>query len=275
MLLKKLYKTRHWLKSNLKEQSYIKEIRAIGHPTLTAVLETFLQVKTSDFDQEDFKIFSTIKKYRNYLETNTSTIDYSVFGIKDRTVNEIYRSASSPEIWSRFHYLLAKNLGVKNYLEIGTNLGISGSYIISALSKQPDFKFLTMEGIEGLSDLAETQFKTLTQPENFEIIRGLYDQTFPELIQKDLNFDVCFIDGNHHYEPTLQYFEKLKEKTAEVAVFIFDDIYWNDEMVKVWEVIKKDKATTFALDLFKMGIIILDQKENRHKTDFNFFLTKI
>lgn len=275
MLKKKILKTKHFLESKILESFYTKEIQKINHPELSAVLSTFFQIKKNQFQPEDRAVFEKLQSYRNFLQHNTGKIDYSLFNAPERQISEIYESASSPEIWSRFHYALAKNLKAKNYLEIGTNLGVSGSYILSALSQHENFKFVTMEGIEELSDLAEKQFSTLASPQNFKILRGLYDQSFPELMKMDLNFDVLFIDGNHHYDPTLSYFEQLKSKIEDVAVFVFDDIYWNPEMIKVWKKIKEDKETTFALDLFKMGIIIVDKNESRKKTDFKFYLTSI
>ena len=275
MIEKKILKAKHFLESKLLETAYTKEIKNINHPVLSAVLDTILQIKNEEFSLEDLAAFESLQSYRNFLKNNTEFIDYSLFNAPKRQISEIYQSASSPEIWSRFHYMLAKKLNAKNYLEIGTNLGVSGSYILSALSKQANFRFVTMEGIDGLSDMAEEQFTSITDPQNFKIFRGLYDQSFPELMKMDLNFDVLFIDGNHHYDPTLSYFQQLKSKIGDVAVFVFDDIYWNPEMIKVWKKIKEDPITTFALDLFKMGILIVDKKENRKKTDFKFYLTAI
>ncbi|MFV0305457.1 MAG: class I SAM-dependent methyltransferase [Moheibacter sp.] len=272
--MKKFIKLKHYLKSKLYFYSYKKEIERIGNNTLSVVFSTIQQVKNNQYSEKDLSIFSNLNSYRKYLKENEQLIDYSIFNSKSRVVKEIYQSASSPEIWSRFHYLLTKNFNTKNYLEIGTNLGVSGSYILSALKEVDDSKFITMEGVPALCKLADKQFQTITDTSKFEVICGLYEDTFPELEKKPLQFDVFFIDGNHHYEPTLQYFRSLKTKAKSKAIFIFDDIYWTSEMTKVWNEIKEDTDINFALDLYKMGIVIIDKNEMNRNTKFNLFLTR-
>lgn len=274
MYLKKLFKAQHYLQSKQNRNKYINLVQKINHPTLSEIFKTINQIENSDFDVEDQAVFEKLQSYRNCLKENNQSIDYSIFGIENRIVSEIYKSASSSEMWSRFHYLLTKNLNAKNYLEIGTNLGVSGSYILSGLLKNTDFQFITMEGIDELSDIAQAQFETVAMPENFKILRGLYNKTFPELLNIDLKFDILFIDGNHHYEPTLHYFEKLKQKAADISVFLFDDIYWNKEMKDAWYVIKQDNSVSYTLDLFKMGIVLIDRTKEIKTVHTKYFLTR-
>lgn len=274
MYLKKIYKVQHYLDSKLNQHKYSNLVKKINHPTLSLLFKTITQIKNSEFNYEDKIVFEKLKAYRKALHENNQTIDYSIFGIENRIVSEIYQSASSSELWSRFHYLLTKNLKAKYYLEIGTNLGVSGSYILSALKKQEDVMFITMEGVNRLSDIAQKQFEKILKPEKFRILRGLYENTFPELLNTDIQFDILFIDGNHHYEPTLQYFEELKEKTATVSVFVFDDIYWNEEMKDAWNVIKKDHSVNYTVDLFKMGIVIIDKHNTDKPIHTKYFLTR-
>ena len=49
------------------------------------------------------------------------------------TVAEVAGRAASPEIWTKFFYRLSQASSIKNILEIGTNLGISGQYFVKAL----------------------------------------------------------------------------------------------------------------------------------------------
>ena len=271
---RKILKLNHLIHSELFQKQQKDKIQKINHPQLSAVWETLEQLKNENFTSEDKAVFQNLEVFRHELKNNQAEIDYSVFGQPSRKVSEIYNTAASPEIWSRFHYLLAKNLRAKTYLEVGTNLGVSGSYILSALSQYKDSKFITMEGLNQLSNIAENQFQKIVEPHQFQILRGMYGQTFPELMELPVLFDLLFIDGNHKYGPTLNYFQQLKNKIAKTAVFVFDDIYVGSEMQAVWKKIKADPEVNFTVDLYKLGIVVIDRNENAKGEDFRYFLSR-
>lgn len=272
----KFLRAKHIIDCFLNKKNRLNSIRKINNATLTTVIETIIQVQNNEFTEEDKQVFQNLHRFRNELSKSNEIIDYKVFNIPDtRTVHEIFRSAASSEIWCQYHYLMAKNLGVRNYLEIGTNLGVSGSYILSALKNRPGSNFITMEGVPKLCAIARNQFRKIASDGRFQIFEGLYQDTFPKVLDLPFEFEICFIDGNHKLEPTLHYFSKLKEKTTRPCVFLFDDIYWSSEMIEAWKRIVIDPDVNFALDLFKMGIVIIDKNEKRKNLIFNFYLDKI
>jgi hypothetical protein len=73
---------------------------------------------------------------------------------------------------------------------------------------------------------------------------------------------MAYIDGNHQYIPTMQYFRDLLKKSDENSFFIFDDIHWSAEMEKAWDEIKQDPAVTLTIDLFYIGLVFF-RKENK------------
>jgi len=272
----KFLKTGHILNSSLNRKNQLDSIRKINNHTLNMVIDTMLQVQKNDFSEEDKWVFQNLNKFRNELSQSNEIIDYKIFNSDETAVvHNIFKRAASPEIWCKYLYLLAKNLDAKNYLEIGTNLGVSGSYILSALNKHPDSHFITMEGVPKLCSIAENQFHKVGSSDQFQVFQGLYQDTFPKVLELPFDFEVCFIDGNHKLEPTLHYFNKLKEKTTNPCVFLFDDIYWSNEMIEAWKMIKNDSDINFALDLFKMGIVIIDKNEKHKNLTFNYYLDKI
>lgn len=271
----KLLKLEHLISASLNHQKNWTYVKSSGNVSLKIVTDSILQVKNSKYSSDDEAVFSEMKKYRQFLANNNESIDYSIFNIDDiGIVHDILKRAASPEIWCKYLYLLTKNSHAKNYLEIGTNLGVSGSYILSALKNVTDSRFVTMEGTPKLCELATTQFETIASEEQFTVIQGLYKNTFPKMLEMPLHFDMSFIDGNHKFEPTLYYFTELKKKSNRPAIFIFDDIYLNSEMIKLWEVVKKDSDISFAIDLYKVGIVIIDSEEKQRNTDLKFFLAR-
>lgn len=273
-MLKKVQKYIDLAQSVINQKNSISELKSYNNPTLNKVLDTIFQVKNSNFGDEDLAVFEQNKSYKNELSKNNQVITYEIFNSDlKRTVQEISSIAASPEIWGKFHYFIAKNLSAKNYLEIGTNLGISGSYILSALKKNPESNFVTMEGLESLCEISRKQFLKISDEKNFQIIQGLYENTFDQVLDLPFDFDVIFIDGNHQKDPTLHYFNSLKSKINSPAVIVFDDINWNVGMQEAWEIIRNERDVSYALDLYKLGIVIIDKNDKNKSVNKKLFLT--
>ncbi|RZJ26522.1 MAG: class I SAM-dependent methyltransferase, partial [Flavobacterium sp.] len=132
-------------------------------------------------------------------------------------------------------------------------------YILSAIKSRTGSKLTTMEGLPQLCRIAGANFEKISGPDSFEIIQGLYDETFPKLMKRTEVYDVVFIDGNHKKKPTLDYFNLLKTKTSDKAVFVFDDINWDKEMKEAWRIIQADTDINFSIDLYKLGIVLIDK----------------
>ena len=45
------------------------------------------------------------------------------------------------------------------------------------------------------------------------------------------------------------------QNATENSVFIFDDIYWSDEMMQAWNEIQANGKVTVTIDLFFMGLV--------------------
>ncbi|NJO70179.1 MAG: class I SAM-dependent methyltransferase [Bacteroidetes bacterium] len=100
---------------------------------------------------------------------------------------------------------------------------------------------------------------------NVQVIQGNFDDELPALLKRLGKADFVFIDGNHKKEFTLKYFEELLGYSHNETVIIFDDINWSPGMMDAWEEIKSHPRSRVCLDLFRLGIVLLDpklQKEN-------------
>ena len=85
--------------------------------------------------------FLKLNQFRLDLITDKRKISFEEIGNKSiMTVAEVAGRAASPEIWTQFFYRLSKASSIKNILEIGTNLGISGQYFIKALEGKKTHK---------------------------------------------------------------------------------------------------------------------------------------
>ena len=266
MVLSKIKKHFSLVYIRFKEKSTLKKMIAEHDECLNDIVSSFIQLKSGQHDSEDILVFNRCEEYRKSLLNNTTTISYDIFGLnKSMAVNEICKQASSKTVWAQFLYLITKKNKSPHVLEIGTNLGISGSYMLEGLTHKNDSNFITMEGVPQLCEISNNQFSKISESKKYKIIQGLYQKTFPDLLKKNIRFNIFFIDGNHKKDSTIQYFNNLKSKLYLPAIFIFDDINWSYEMTQAWSIISSDLDVSYSIDMFKMGIVVINKNKNQLK----------
>ena len=140
MLYNKLLKIRHFFSSKVLQTSNISKLIKYGvegNLIAQAFLKTLKKENTPDEDQ----LFKKLNQFRSDLLTDNRKISFEEIGTSvELTVAQVARRAASPEIWTRFFYQLCKPNSIKNILEIGTNLGVSGQYFIKALENKKNTK---------------------------------------------------------------------------------------------------------------------------------------
>ena len=262
MLYNKLLKIRHFFNCKIFNYSTLKRLNEYGVEG-RRIAQAFLKTAKGEYTFDENQLFETLNQFRSELYADHRKISFEEIGSSaEMTVAEVARRAASPEIWVRFFYKLSKTNIVNNILEIGTNLGVSGQYFIKGLENKKNTKFITLEGVKGLCEIALSRFDSLSSQDSFEVIHGLYDQTLPEVLKSKIRFDLVFIDGNHQYEATLNYFEMLKDNLADKAMVIFDDIYWSEGMRRAWREICEQKGIVFSINFFKLGLVVFDTKKS-------------
>jgi predicted O-methyltransferase YrrM len=150
-----------------------------------------------------------------------------------------------------------------NILEMGTSFGITSSYLAMSMPHQT---LVTMEGAPAIAQEAHATFDLL-RLKNIEIVEGDFTTSLPVYLNSISNVGMVYIDGNHRYAATMEYFKLLLSKVNEQSILIFDDIYWSSEMEQAWDEIKKHEAVTLTIDLFNIGIVFF-RKESKQKQHF-------
>ncbi|SDE92730.1 Methyltransferase domain-containing protein [Pricia antarctica] len=273
MIEKKIRKHLSITRTRLNQKKEFERIAKYNNKTLNTIVESLSKVKNSDFTDEDRQSFQNCEKYRTNLLEDETLISYEIFG-SDKTalVKDICKNAASSKKWCEFLYFLSKKNNPSTILEIGTNLGISGCYALESIKNDSIAKFITMEGLPQLCKIAGHQFSSIAPTSKYDIRKGLFEATFPQLLKEDIFFDLLFIDGNHQKEPTITYFKALKDKIKSPAIFVFDDINWSHEMKEAWDFIKNDSDVSFTIDLYKQGIVIIDENESEKNVQFELHL---
>lgn len=181
-------------------------------------------------------------------------------GSANKGTEQITRSVSSLARLSARHrregellYRICQHYQPKRCLEFGTNLGISTLYQLGALT---DSRFVSMEGAAPLAALASRHC------EQFGLSPEILVGEFSSLLEERLDLaeyrpDYVFVDGNHRYQPTMDYFEALLPHISDGGIIIFDDINWSKEMQQAWQEIIAHPAVTLSLDLYVLGICFI------------------
>ena len=133
-------------------------------------------------------------------------------------------------------------------------------------------RFISMEGDSTLSQMAK---ETIT---NFGLQAEILTGEFSEILDSQINLpeyqpDYVFLDGNHQYQPTIDYVNQLLPVIPENSILILDDINWSDEMRKAWREVVEKEEVTVSLDLFYMGVCFI--KRQQAKEHFQVFWTGV
>ncbi|MGZ3940089.1 MAG: O-methyltransferase [Flavisolibacter sp.] len=213
---------------------------------------------------------SEIERLRSQLLRDKRMIEIQEMGAGSRTsssnqraVNEIAKSALKSKRLARVLYRLAKHYQPKNVIELGTSLGITTAYLSKAI---PAGEIITIEGNASTAAIATQNFQRLSCT-NIKLIHGNFDTVLPSVLDQLSVIDLAYIDGNHRYQPTINYFHQLLSKSGSDTILVFDDIHWSVEMEKAWEEIKAHPSVQYTIDIFFLGFVFFRQ-EFKVKQDF-------
>ena len=234
----------YWLKC--------KKIAKVKHPFIMQ-LNTLVFSKINTFND------STIINYLNQLKSNNLVLDVTDLGAgskknkhNKRTVKSIAKTASVSPKFGKLLSLLITKFNCKNSLELGTSLGVGTSYM--AIAKQTHV--YTIEGCPNCSQFTQSKLKDFS---NISYYIGDFSKQLPKIISESNTLEFIYIDGNHTYKATVDYFNYLKNKVSKNAIFIFDDIHWSKGMEKAWQEIIASNDVSISIDLFRMGIVFLNK----------------
>lgn len=112
---------------------------------------------------------------------------------------------------------------------------------------------ITVDGSEARTALASRAWLELGIG-GIEQVIGRFDDVVPGILEgltSPLRF--AYVDGNHHFKPTLRYFSMIAG-AMDRGVIVFDDIRWSDGMRDAWAEIER---STEAIDLGWVGLALI------------------
>jgi predicted O-methyltransferase YrrM len=174
-------------------------------------------------------------------------------------VRKIALNSLTPPGNARRLYRLVRFMKARKILEIGTSLGITTAYLAMA---NPDARIITLEGCPELNRKAKEHFHRLGI-ENIELIEGRFEENLSKALDRLGTVDLVFIDGNHHKEAVIVYYEQCFEHSGNDTVMILDDIHSSPEMEEAWDLIRQKEEVRVSLDLFFTGWMIFRKESSK------------
>lgn len=179
-----------------------------------------------------------------------------------KSAYNLARLSSVTSEWGVFLYLCAKSFRAQRILELGSCIGISGSYFAaSPYCKQ----FIGLEGAKDVVGIANANVKRISRTATI-LFGNADDKLVDTLTEFDSNLDLIYIDANHHYEPTQRYLNLAAPHLNSGALVIFDDIHWSKEMWDAWCVLRNRQGFSHTLDVGRFGLCLWQGGTVRPKT---------
>lgn len=208
-------------------------------------------------NKSHYYAFEQIEAERKHLLASTDSIMIHDLGAgsqlnKNRTrgIKEIAKNSLTPAKQAQQLFRMILFLKPSNIIEFGSSLGITTAYLAAANHRTTVY---TMEGCPHTAAIAKTTYHHL-QLHNIQLLEGDFTPSLATLADTLEHFDMVYIDGNHSYHATIEYFMKCLTKSTEQSCFIFDDIYWSPGMTKAWDEIRHHPQVMLSIDTFYFGI---------------------
>ncbi len=213
-------------------------------------------------DSHTYDCYAHIEKERKALLADITVIEVEDFGagsavIKNnlRMVRDIAASSLKSKKFSQLLFRMVQYYKPTTILELGTSFGITTSYLASGNAQATVY---TCEGAGNIAAIAQQTFDHL-HINNISLQQGDFSLTLPPVLAQLQKVDLAFIDGNHRKEPTLHYFLQLLPHATNDTILVFDDIHWSAGMEAAWAQIQQHPQVTLTIDLFFIGIVILNR----------------
>ena len=179
---------------------------------------------------------------------------------EERLVRDIAKGSLARKQYAQMLFRLVNWLGdgrSLNIVELGTSLGVTTSYLAAVDSRN---RVVTLEGCKAVAEIAKENWRKLGL-RNIECWLGEVSVDSLQCVVDALTggVDVAYIDANHTYASTREYFNVLAANVHEKSVIVVDDIHHSKEMERAWNAICADARVTSTIDLYQMGLVFFDK----------------
>lgn len=181
-------------------------------------------------------------------------------GVVTKLVTADYVRFSKDAVSAQALFAMVRRLRPASILELGTCVGISGSYLAAACRLNGRGRLVTIEGSPPAAALARETFAQLGLAEFVVPLVGPFQSTLEPALARYGPFELVFVDGHHDGKATVRYFRQIKPRLAAGALVVFDDVIWNADMARAWDEISRDADVADFIRLGGMGVVVMRAK---------------
>jgi predicted O-methyltransferase YrrM len=175
-----------------------------------------------------------------------------------RTLAQMTKSSKPPR-WAYLLFRLVRELKPASALELGACVGISASYLASAMKLNNTGRLITLEGADVLAGRSARTLEELLLDSYAEVREGRFSDTVDKAVADLAPVGLAFIDGHHIESATVDYMNAILPSAADEAVLIFDDINWSDGMRRAWQAVVDDERFALTVDLRSVGLAVVSR----------------
>ena len=170
--------------------------------------------------------------------------------VGNRSVHSLVGMASKDAHAGRLLAALVRSTGAQRVIELGTNVGISGTYLASALPEGG--RLFTVDQSGERQALARELFAEAGVTDRVEVVTGSFSEALESIAEG--GFDVAFVDGDHTFGATIWLVETLVEYAHPGSFIVVDDITHSSEMRRAWRSLRtRDRVK--AISLSDLGVL--------------------
>lgn len=252
-----LYRVTSWLRHHLTARN------TGGHGVHSPYL--FELVRMIIHDSNSFYMWDRLEQQRERLLRDKRELVFVDYGSgalvkgeeRVQRVCDIARKSLAAKKYARLLARLVNWLGRSeeglNIVELGTSLGITTAYMAAMDGRN---HVVTYEGCPAVAEVARETWEYVGL-RNIQCKDGEIDA---QHLACELDVvDVAFLDANHTYAGTCEYFNVLADKARSKSIFVIDDIHYSRDMEKAWNEICADDRVASTIDLYQMGIVFFDK----------------
>lgn len=203
-----------------------------------------------------------IEALRNACRKSAVPIEVTDFksgSTRTKKLCEEARSSPSTAAFSAFLSQLLNYIEAESVLETGTSLGFNALYMAQSQVRQ----IWTLEGNASIAQLATKHFTQLNS-DKIKLISGNIHETFGSALQ-DSKADVIFLDADHRSVAVSKFIEMSIPYLAQIKCIIIHDIYWSEDMTRIWRKLIEDPRFPMTIDIFQAGLLFPNQNmEKQH-----------
>ena len=216
------------------------------------------------------RAYKSIEQVRKGFLDSEKSITIHDFGsgsnnASDRKISKIAQYGISRKSFSQLFDSLINYLEATEIIELGTSLGVNTLYLANGEHRN----VTTFEGAPALCAIAQAVFDGNGKT-NIKIVEGDINTTLPDYLERITKVDLAFIDANHKYQPTLQYFDWLLKKAHDKTCFVFDDIHRNKEMEAAWRKLNESYEVALSIDLYQVGLVFINPELRKQSYTLKF-----